>query len=305
MKLPDLFKHTFFLIALLVMPGCSCFKSDIQEIDSLEQAQDEFSKANNTTLIVFDMDDTLLSPTEKMFYLGYKDINDFDPSDRNLVTELRRDIKKLCATHDPKAYYKKLNSSIWIKNHYRPMEATTVSTVKQLQAQGAKVIALTSSNTGRYGIIENMQQYRFGNLHEVGLDFSSSFAIAEISFQQLANQDENPPVFYRGVLCSDGSTKGKTLAAFLDAVGFKPTKILFFDDLYHNCKSVVDEMKQRGLDIQCYHYRAAYKEKIKLNQAAAMFQFDYWVKHEEFLSEEEALTMLARQQVQSTNSALA
>jgi hypothetical protein len=50
-------------------------------------------------------------------------------------------------------------------------------------------------------------------------------------------------------------------------------------------------MKKRSIPIQCYWYKAACKNKIKLNQKVVKAQFDYWIAHEEFLTEEEALRM--------------
>lgn len=284
------------------LPACVCSKLDIQEIDSLMKAQDELSNADTATLIIFDMDDTLLVPSEKICYLDYRETNDFDPADRDFVTQMRQNLKKLFDAQNSPTYQIKLFSSVWGKMHFSPVEPTSVFTIRQLQARGAKVVALTAINTGKFGAIENMQEWRLDNLREVGLDFGDSFTTKEISFEHLTPHNDNPPVYYHGILCSAGSTKGKVLAAFLDSVDFKPSKILFFDDVYKHCISVADEMKKSGIAVQCYHYRAAYKEKIKFNQAVVQHQFDHWVKHEEFLTEEEALSIIGNS---SSNSAQA
>jgi len=59
--------------------------------------------------------------------------------------------------------------------------------------------------------------------------------------------------------------------------------------MYHHCQSVNDKMKKRNIPVKCYWYKAALKNKLKLNQTAIHYQFDYWAAREEFLTEEEVL----------------
>jgi hypothetical protein len=267
------------------------FKSDIKEIETLSQAQEELAVADDKTLVVFDMDDTLIVPTEKMFYLLYKKNEDFDPSDVDFVKLLRDDFRKIATSKNDPEYLNKLSSAVYAKTIFTPVEERTVSTIKDLQNKDVNVIVLTSSNTGKFFSIENMQQWREHNLNQIGLDFSKSFDQQEIIFENFDKQFGFYPVFYKGILCAAGNPKGKVLATFLDKMGKKIDKVIFFDDIYHHCQSVDSEMKKRSIPIQCYWYKAACKNKIKLNQKVVKAQFDYWIAHEEFLTEEEALRM--------------
>jgi hypothetical protein len=64
----------------------------------------------------------------------------------------------------------------------------------------------------------------------------------------------------------------------------------------------VDEMKKIGIPVQCFWYRAALKQKIKLNQDVIKYQFDYWIEHEEFLTENEVLEKISLTQTSKQTS---
>ncbi|MFH1643814.1 MAG: DUF2608 domain-containing protein [bacterium] len=281
-----------FLAYFLFFPSCSLFKSDIKEINSLVEAQTELNKADAKTLVVFDMDDTLIYPTSNMFLLLYRNTNDFDKSDINFVNQIRLDFKKFVDSKHDNEYWNKVNSDVFAKTDFVPVEDKTVEIVKNLQNKKVKVIALTSSNTGKFEVIDSMEKWREKNLNQVGLDFSKSFNIQEIVFDNFPKLFGFPPVFYKGILCAAGSKKGPILKSFLEKINFKPDTVIFFDDMYEQCKSVENEMKKSDIPVQCFWYRGAYKNKIKLNQEVVNYQFEHWKNHEEFLTEKEVVEQL-------------
>lgn len=277
---------SLLLAAITLLPACTWFTPDTPKIDSLEQVRTELQRATPATLVVFDMDQTLMNPTELLFNLLYLSVSDFDLSDHDFIHALTTKSQALIAARKGFAYNAKLVSSIFVKTNFVPVEPITVELIKDLQSRGVKVIALTSSNTGKFGIIENMQQWRLHNLHQLGLEFGGSFAQQELEFPQFQEYG-SPAVFYHGILCAALNPKGKVLNAFLDATGFKPTNIIFFDDSKEQCESIATEMKKRGIPTHSYWYRAAYKNKFKLDQQLIQKQFDHWTAHEEFLSAQE------------------
>lgn len=276
------------LTCFVVFLTYSFFSSNIKKIDSILQVQEELQFADENTLIVFDMDDTLIAPKENMFYLLFRDTKDFDISDIDFVKELLRKTEEIASSkHDPN-YFNKMTAAVFSKTDFVPVEEATIEIVKKLQNRNVKVIALSSSNTGKFFEIESMQRWRLSNLNQVGLDFSNSFNISEIVFKEIPPQfGLYPPVYYKGILCAAGNPKGKILSEFLGHIRWKPRKIIFFDDAYSQSKSVEKEMKKLGLAVQSYLYRAAFKNKIKLNQKIVTLQFDHWVKYEKFLPERE------------------
>ncbi len=280
-------QFSWFIATLLIFPSCTWFTSDVQKIDSIEQARTELLKATPQTLVIFDMDQTLMNPTEQFFNLLYQSVSDFDPADHDFIRTLLAKNQALIAARKGFGQSIALVSSIFAKTNFIPVETTTIALIKELQARGVKVIALTSSNTGIFGVIESMQEWRLRNLHQIGLDFSSSFVPQELELTTVPKEYGSPAVFYHGILCAALNPKGKVLAAFLDNVAWKPTNIIFFDDSKEQCESVATEMKKRGIPTHSYWYRGAYQKKIKLDQQLVQKQFDHWIAHEEFLSSQE------------------
>ncbi|PKN03250.1 hypothetical protein CVU75_03165 [Candidatus Dependentiae bacterium HGW-Dependentiae-1] len=281
-------KHLSLLLsATLLLPACSWFSSDVHKIDTITQAEQELSRATPNTLIIFDIDQTLANPTEQLFNLLYLSVSDFALADHPFI-------KKLIANNpDLKAARKGFNhqptfvGALFTKSSFIPVEQKTITLAKDAQARGAKVIALSSVNTGELGSIPSMQQWRVKNLHQIGLDFSASFPQQELTFTQLPPEYGTPPAFYQGVLCASRNPKGKVLVAFLEKINWKPANILFFDDSKEQCESVIHEMKKLGIPTISYWYRAAYLAKIKLDQKLIQQQMDHWATHKEFLSTQE------------------
>ena len=279
--------HQIVLLFVFVFfPSCSVFKSEIEEINSLTEVKIELDKANNQTLVVFDMDDTLLSPLEDIFHLFYVNIDFFNNVDVDFIKQLRKEASERKKDSE---YFTKIASQVFFKTKFIPVEESTIKIVKSLQNRSVKLIALTASNTGKFYEIDNMQKWRVSNLNQIGLNFSNSFNVQDIEFNEFPKIHGFPPAYYKGILCSASSPKGKVLKAFLDKISWKPSKVIFFDDMYHCCKSVATEMKSMGIPVKCYWYRAEFNKKNKINQQVMKYQFDHINKYDEFLTEEEVL----------------
>ena len=138
-----------------------------------------------------------------------------------------------------------------------PIEEKMIEIIKNLQDRHIKVIALTAS-----GATPEIRRWRVCNLHQIGLDFSHSFALKESIFNRLPQWQGVYSAFYHGVLCTAHNPKGPVLAAFLDRVAWRPDKVIFFDDQFQHCVGVAHEMTMRGIPVQCYWYRAAYNKRM-------------------------------------------
>lgn len=59
---------SFIVAIVFIFPACQQFKPEVKEIHSITQASDELQKADLDTLVVFDIDQTLIEPTEMLMY---------------------------------------------------------------------------------------------------------------------------------------------------------------------------------------------------------------------------------------------
>ncbi|XWN35040.1 MAG: DUF2608 domain-containing protein [Roseivirga sp.] len=110
----------------------------------------------------------------------------------------------------------------------------TLPTLEALQQQGLKTMALTASLSGNLVGIGNLQERRFQDLYDLGIDFRTAFAQPEILLEEIPVHNDHHPIYHQGVLYANGgrtrSNKGAVLVAFLKRVGWKPQHVVMIDD---------------------------------------------------------------------------
>lgn len=265
--------------------SCSA-DSSIKKIDSFAHAADVLKKADKNTLVLFDVDDTLIEPAGVLFRPKTIENEAYRPWLVELTSRVYGNAPKT------EAYY----WSIWkVKEVPLLIEPGIVETIRSLQDRGVKVMALTALKTGRSFTIPSLPEWRFNKLKELGIDFSTA-NFPDMIFNELPKDDDgNYPVLYHGILCTSTSSKGQVLATFLDRVKWKPDLVIFFDDSMKRVEQVAEEMHKREIPFQGYQYNGADLLPGELDKDVAEFQLKYLVEHEEWLSDDEARKSLAQQ----------
>ncbi len=170
----------------------------------------------------------------------------------------------------------------------------TASFIKKLQDRGIKVIALTNWPTRELGSIPSMATWRFDKLVQVGINFSASFEPQEIVLNNGQTAGGKQPMFYKGILLTDGATKGSVLGTFLDVVHYKPDQIIFFDDQAKQIESVKNEAHARGITYHGFIYKAAEKLPRHYDPAAIDLQSKYLIERHEYITEAQARELLKK-----------
>lgn len=290
--------HTKILSALIIsfiallagvtytnfLPGCS----PIADIDSFAQAQSVLDKADANTLVLFDVDDTLLVPTNKIFRNKNLEKN------AAWYTQLRNETLGKATKNEWELLH------LWVlKDDFMLMEPDIVDTIRSLQDRGVKVLALTALVPGRAFAIPSMAHWRFENLKKHGIDFSKT-SFGNMTFDELptikdAHDNPQHPVLYKGIICTTKLSKGDVLGAFLNRVNFKPTQIIFFDDKLERVKEVEKEVQKRGIAFYGFVYHGAEHLPEELDKKLGEYQLHHLVKHEEWINEDEARELLGTQ----------
>jgi len=279
-------KHLGLLI-ILTLSSCIPRGSDIQEIDSLTEAQTVLDKADVHTLVIFDIDDTLTYHGNVPFQRWFLQTGE-GKQFRQAVDD------HVASKENPNEYNKLIHAKRMLAFTDQPLEPIIVDIIKKLQDRGVKVIALTKFNTGGMakGLIPSLPKLRFDKLKEVDIDFSSSFPEQEIVFDQLTSELGRHPVFYKGILLTDAFSKGEVLGLFLDSVSWKPNKVIFFDDRSEYVELVQQEMKKRGIPFQGFIYKAVDKVPFDYEPAVLEKILQHLKEHDEFISDEQARKLL-------------
>jgi hypothetical protein len=252
-----------------------------QEIDCI----DPFN-----TLVVFDIDHTLVRPSSLIFADHWK--------------ECVQKIKAL----DKSGNKDKQNlfiSKILAKDPYVLVEEKISSLINKLQEKNIKTIALTGASSGAYGCIESMVQWRLTQLSKFGISFKFAFPqIKEILKLQVQNHSvldivaetpQDPAVFCEGIIFCGYYDKGESLEQFLATLQWIPKRIIFADDLDAFVKSVEAMCQRKNIDYLGIHYHGAEKGHPAADPILSEFQLKYLAEHEEWLNDNEAQAIMLAQ----------
>lgn len=172
-----------------------------------------------------------------------------------------------------------------------PVDHQMISLIKELQAKGIKVVALTNAWTGSFGNISSLEDWRIKDLESIGYNFQDSWNNSHAKvFSHLKSKDPNRfPAFKSGVLFTCQLPKGKILEAFLEYTGLAPKEIIFIDDKKKNLNSLGAFCQKTGKKFIGFEYTAvAERSKLPLDEKRARLQFELLEKEHKWLSDEEA-----------------
>lgn len=239
-------------------------------------AEVDFNAIDRDTLVVFDVDETLIQPVD-MYY-----INEGSPQAQAVK-------KKLIEGH-PEIKDWDEYMDILIKQVQRPLlEPMVIAKINALQKIGVIVIAVTAMNTGKYGQYDRLERWRYEHLGSFG--FEGSFNDLIIDFEM----NNKKPVFYKGILATDTLLKGPVLFAFLDRINHRPKKIIMFDDSKEYLESVAEESKKHGVKFQGYWYKGAHEKAW--DQVVIEYQIEHLLKHKKWISDDEVYLLMQHEPI--------
>jgi hypothetical protein len=261
----------------------------IQKIDFMDQAQEELLNADGQTLVVFDIDGTLIDSFESGLFILY-DPRKVPPGDRAFMEKVKGELE---------AYGKKIgvdrkrdmiNSFLTLKTKKELVEPIIPELIRRLQARKIPTVALTGCPAGSFGTVPCGRTLRYSSLRRFGIDFSLSFPQEQMIFTALKAYNGDYPMFYKGILLANWKNKkGPLLGAFLDRIGWRPKKVILFDDLSNHLESVLEEMNRRDIPFRGYWYLGAQQHQFPaFNRKIAEVQLEHLMYHDLLLTPAEA-----------------
>jgi len=207
----------------------------VQEIRSMHEIHEDITPQ---TLVVFDIDNTLMSPTGNLgsdqwfFYLkhlyGLQGLGEKESLDK------------------ANRIWNKTQELITVK----PVESDTPAWIQSLQKKGIKTMALTARSLH---VAETTKK----QLRSIQVQFTPTAPYSKtLTLQKDELHSPDQALFTDGILLiGERNNKGLVLEAFLKKIGYIPEKILFIDDKVKH----VDNMEKvlASLSIPYFGYRYA------------------------------------------------
>lgn len=224
----------------------------------------DFDNIDNDTLVVFDVDETLVQPIDSLLV--------------NLRSSKSDELFYKIITRYPDVDNWDYYYSIIFRDVEMPLiENNIINKIKSLQNRNIKVIACTAAPTGRMGAIENVEEWRYNHLYSLG--FIGNFNDFNFDFY-LEGQHPN---FYHGILFTDLANKGPSLKIFLDKINYHPKKIVMFDDNLNYLQSVDNEFAKSEIQFTGYQYTGQWQKEI--DEEMFFYQIDYLLANHKWLSD--------------------
>lgn len=268
-------KKTLISLLIVLLPFNVAFAS-ITQTTTLEPVQQATHKADQKTLVIFDVDEVLITPKDQIF----------KPAHKTTFYHLKNDLMRRLPPNKVDELWGvilKTRKSILV-------DPNVISVLAKLKEQNIKTIALTKSYTGKMGQIEKMENWRIHDLANRGINFSYSFPeLGTIKFAESASGQNSIPMHKKGIVFTCNKDKGKILRSFLQTANFKPTSIIFVDDKRDNLESVEKLCQQLGIQFTGFHYTACRAQPDPgLDHKRARLQLATLAKQGKWLSDREA-----------------
>ena len=239
-----------YLVTLLFFSGCSqsrlveTFVTDDDRV--LRQILEE---ADRDTLVVFDCDEVLITPTDTLFSPVNED-----------------SYKKTIQYLNEKVGFSKADDiliSIRKRHKFRLLNNELPNIIKNMQNRGAAVLVLTAHWTGEFHDIKSVEDLRKNELNQFDFDFKKSWnGVDKIVFYELPTKLPKYnltkfPIFENGVIFACNIDKGMMLQKFLNHVSRTFDKIIFVDDRMKNILSIKKFCERNNIKGKCIQYKKA------------------------------------------------
>lgn len=265
----------FWIICTILRAPLS---STIIEAYDLKEIAAQFQQLDSQSLLLWDVDSTLIMPTDGVLRPGNEEFLD--------------ELIGLYLNGKTLQEKRWLISQIFHRNSYCLVDEGVASLIASLKEQSIPMLGLTAMRTGSYGIIESMEAWRVNQLRLLGIDFSSLLS----QHDEFAWQETSPyagkPAFKEGIICCDHLPKGVVLTSFLAKMEWRPRQVLFIDDYLDFLQSVEQAMAALDIPFVGIHYRAVEKIASPLDEELAHHQFRVLVNEEIWLHDHEAKATL-------------
>lgn len=179
------------------------------------------------TIVFCDVDDTLITPQSKSFRMHYS---------RTLIDEIKQNKKDHHNFEEILSHWRLHRKAKLVD----PKWPEVLKTIKNL----FPTYGLTKMNTGRFGFIESLEEWRYNELKNFLLEFSPD--IQDISTAPLQKSFNNPPVFYKGIFMTGDASKGETLNLHKHAL--KGRHFVLIDDREDQLNDVKEFCQQESIN---------------------------------------------------------
>lgn len=253
MKTRDVVPGVALLVALWIAAPAAAEVREIKQITEVEPAIDD------QTLVVFDIDNTLLEP---LTTLGSDQWFDYLVDQGKKVRRQSEDK----AIADAVVVWNRVQEDVQV----RPVETETPALIKRLQARGVRIVALTARASGAAAVTERQ-------LRSIGVDLSKN-PLPRPAVRPKQKQDTSQPWVGAILFLGENQSKGEALTGVVRSLPQPPSKVVFVDDKARHTQSVDQAMAKLKIPVVAFRYGASDARVAAFDPAVTDLQLRWWRK---------------------------
>lgn len=230
-------------------------KAEIVNLHTIDEIKSKINNLPEETVIFIDIDDTLITPKSSSFRIKGDELN--------LIDEIKRD-KHLYPN------YKQIISNWRLAREVILVENAWPEFIIILKKK-YKVFALTKMDTGEFGNIKSMEEWRYNELQKFGIEFSNISGISDN--------------YYQGIFMTGSYLKSQIIEKYLTS--FKPTHIIFIDDKEEYIEDVANFCSKTIIPFTAILYRGVDRLSGKFDPEIKRMQLQYLIKEAKWLEDEQ------------------
>ena len=235
-------KNIFWLIILHFLAATHMTTyAQITQITDLHPLESSIKNLDTDTLVIFDVDHVLIMPTDE-----------YSLNRNPYRRQLWQDLKLRSSEED----FKFLRSIAVSSAKWHLVDPNIITILSDLNNKNIPTVALTSLATGKFGIVEKMEDLRIKELQSVEIDFTNLTPFqGELSINELKNI-HGIPMLKAGIILTAEVDKAKVLEYILRQKNYYPKKIVFIDDQLNNLESLEKLCAKLKIKFEGFHYTA-------------------------------------------------
>lgn len=245
-------------------------KEQILPAHTLQEVQEALSQVKEGAVVFVDVDDTLITPTSKVF----RTTSPF----RFLIDDLKKNRDEYPNFETILSHWRLQRKTILVCEEWPDF----INTLKKKYP----VYALTKMESGPIGDIPSMEKWRYDELKGKEISFTPTFnGISEETFVT-DSLKPYPPVFYQGIFITGSFNKSDVIRFYLKTE--QPTQIVLIDDRPEYIQDAIEECNRQSIPFLGVLFRGTELIPGEPDPKVAEFQKDYLLEHARWLEDEEA-----------------
>lgn len=246
--------------------------SKINKVHDFKEVIKAIEQTNNDSLVLFDIDEVVVMDADE-YRLTH-----------NYRKELVSNIEKRLSREQCE-----LLMSVVLKDRTAKFVNDDILTIfALLKEKNIPTMGLTKLPTGKFGVIEDMIEWRVHELSELKVNFQEFSPLKDEIIVEDFNAGYGKPILKDGIIYTAEYDKGAVLEYMLRKTNYSPKSIIFIDDVEENLLSLQETCSKLKINYQGFEFMgSAIVPEPDLDEQLEKIRFEILEKEYKWLTDEE------------------